>query len=242
VLIGRFCEDERDILKKTGASQAIPGSKGGQTRQQIVEHALHVAAKEGLEALSIGRLAKELKMSKSGLFTHFGSKQELEHSVVERASLLFFDLVVLPIDDKGLVGIERVWGLCDSWLDFVEKERLPGGYFFIGAYFRCAGQSGPVPRQIKRVVHDWRDALWDAVNQARRRDELHRTVDAEQVAYELNSILIGAQCSHLMTHTDKTDAPLAILTKLGGLATDEIPAKAFESVKAWKAYLETRKH
>ena len=221
-------------------TRAVIGGKGPQTREEIVARALSVAALEGLGALSIGGLAKELKMSKSGLFAHFGSKENLETAVVERASVLFFDHVLVPIEENGLEGIERVWALCDSWLDFVEQRILPGGYFFTGAFFQCAGQSGSIPRQIKRVVRDWRDVLWKALDHARWREELRIAVDAEQVAFELNSILIGAQWSQLMTHTDHTNARSAILAKLASLATEEIPASAFDSVRAWRKYLEGR--
>lgn len=77
-------------------------------------------------------------------------------------------------------------------------------------------------------------------DKARWRDEVRMSIDAEQAAFELNSILIGAQWSHLMTHTDLTHARSAILAKLRGMATEEIPARAFGSVKAWKAYLKNR--
>lgn len=220
--------------------RAVIGDKEPSTREEIVARALNIAAVEGLGALSIGGLAKELKMSKSGLFAHFGSKENLETAVVERASVLFFDHVLVPIEERGLEGIERVWALCDSWLDFVEQGILPGGYFFTGAYFQCAGQSGSIPKQIKRVVRDWRDVLSKALDQARWRDEVRMAVEAEQVVFELNSILIGAQWSRLMTHTDHTDARSAILAKLASLATEEIPASAFESVGSWRSYLKNR--
>lgn len=229
------------VAKKAGSKTTGGPSKGSQTRQEIVNRALFIAAQEGLGALSIGRLAKELKMSKSGLFVHFGSKETLESAVVERARLQFFDHIMLPIEEGDLEGIEAVWALCDSWLDFIEQGILPGGYFFTGAYFQCARQSGSIPRQIKRVVGDWLDALRKALNQARGRDEVNLTIDAQQIAFELNSILIGAQWSQLMAHKDHTNARSAILAKLRSMATEGIPARAFGSVKDWKAYLKHRK-
>ena len=179
-------------------------------------------------------------MSKSGLFLHFGSKANLESAVVERASLHFFDHILVPIEEKGLVGIERVWALCDSWLDFVEQRILPGGYFFTGAYFQCARQSGSIPSQIKRVARDWVGTLGEALNEARKRDEIRGNVDAEQAAFELNRILIGAQWSHLMAYTDPVSPRSAIVANLRDWATEEIPTHAFASVKAWKDFLETR--
>lgn len=215
-------------------------TKGTVIRQQIVSHALNIAAQEGLGALSIGRLARELKMSKSGLFLHFGSKAKLESAVVERASLYFFDHIVAPIEEKGLQGIERVWALCDSWLDFVERRILPGGYFFTGAYFQCSGESGPIPRQIRQAVRDWVDVLAEALRQARRRDEVRSSIDAVEVAIELTCVLIGAQWSQLMAFADHEKARLTILAHLRKLATEEVPDTVFESVGAWQAYLEGR--
>ncbi len=220
--------------------RAVIGGKGPNTREEIVARALNIAALEGLGALSIGRLAKELKMSKSGLFVHFGSKENLETAVVERASILFFDHVLVPIEENGREGIERVWALCDSWLDFVEQGILPGGYFFTGALFQCAEQSGSIPKQIKRIARDWFDALRDALEQARSQEQVRADIDIKRTAFELNGILLGAQWSQLLSHKDYTSPRSAVLAKLSSLATEEIPANAFDSVKAWRKYLESR--
>jgi hypothetical protein len=147
---------------------------------------------------------------------------------------------MVPIEEKGLQGIDRVWALCDSWLDFVEQRRLPGGYFFSGAYFQCAGQSGPIPRRIRQAVHDWVDALGEALRQARRCDEVRGSVDVGQAAVELRCVLIGAQWSQLMAYTNHETARLTVLAHLRDLASEEIPARVFESVDAWQAYLESR--
>jgi AcrR family transcriptional regulator len=85
------------------------------TRQEILARALKVAAREGLAALTIGRLAKELQMSKSGLFAHFHSKQALELVTLEKAREAFADAVLRPVEVSGR-GIERLWNLCDLWL------------------------------------------------------------------------------------------------------------------------------
>jgi len=228
----------KKALGKKSSKQSTKGSsKGTQTRQQIIDQALKIAAQEGLAALSIGRLAKEVGISKSGLFLHFGSKSNLESAVVERADLYFFDYIMVPLEARGLQGIERVWMLCDFWLDFVEQRVLPGGYFFTGAYFQCAGQSGPIPRQIRQVVRSWVETLREALSQARRRDEVRGSVDVLQAAVELSCILIAAQWSQLMGYTDRNSARSSILAHLRALATEDIPAHAFESVDAWQAYL-----
>lgn len=95
-------------------TKVATGGKGAKTRDEIVARALNIGVVEGLGALSIGRLAQELKMSKSGLFAHFGA-------VVERARDIWFDHVLVPVEERGLEGIEHSWALCESWLDFVEQ-------------------------------------------------------------------------------------------------------------------------
>jgi hypothetical protein len=122
----------------------------------------------------------------------------------------------------------------------VERRILPGGYFFIGAYFQCSGESGPIPRQIRQAVRDWVDVLAEALRQARRRDEIRSSIDAVEAAIELTCVLIGAQWSQLMAYTDHEKARLTILDHLRKLATEEVPDTAFESVEAWQAYLEGR--
>jgi AcrR family transcriptional regulator len=226
------------LAKKRGEGPVRDPGQGNQTREKIVARALHIAAYKGLGALSIGSLAKELKMSKSGLFVHFGSKDKLEAAVVERAGDLFFRHILLPTEEDDLRGIERVWALCDYWLDFVDKGILPGGYFFTGAFFLYARQDGSIPRQIEQITRKWLNALKEAVDGARRGNEIRTTVDARQTAFELNGLLLGAHCCFLMEHQDHMQARSVILTKLGSLATDKIPASAFASLRAWRKYLE----
>ena len=213
-------------------------TKGDLTRQTVILKGLEIAALESLRAISIGRLAHELRMSKSGLFLHFGSKEKLESAVIEEARVQFFNHVVQPVEIMR--GIERVWALCDRWIDFAEKGLLPGGYFFSGAFFETAEQHGSIPRQIRGVVRDWMDVLQDSLKQARRRDELNPEMDTDEIGFAIHGLLLGAQWSCLMTGRDHTNARSTLLARLRCLATDEIPDDAFESLKAWKAYLKNR--
>jgi AcrR family transcriptional regulator len=142
----------RECLAEKGDKRPASGpTKGRRTREEIVARALYTAARDGLGALSIGKLAKELKMSKSSLFVYFGSKENLETAVVERAGVLFFDHVLVPIEEDGLEGIERVWSLCDLWLKFVEDRVFPGGYFFTGPTFSAQVSEVPFPVRLERL-------------------------------------------------------------------------------------------
>jgi AcrR family transcriptional regulator len=214
--------------------------KGRKTRETIVGRALHVAASEGLGAISIGRLAKDLHLSKSGLFIHFGSKEKLQVAVIERAGDIFSGHVLEPAEHVVEAGIERVWTLCDCWLEFVEHRVLPGDYFFSGAFLVYAEQHGLIAKRIRDVVGEWHKALRKAVNEARHHFELRMDVDAERTAFELNSLLLGAQWSRLLNHLDHSKARQAILAKLKSLATEKVPPDAFDSVMAWRHYLGTR--
>ena len=95
-------------------------ARGDRTRRTILDHAVQIASTEGLEGLSIGRLADELGVSKSGLFAHFGSKQELQVATVRAARELFLDEVVASARVGG--GIDEIHSLTDSWLGYMERE------------------------------------------------------------------------------------------------------------------------
>src|SRR5678815_776615 len=100
---------------------AVKGRKaqGERTRQAILEAAVHIASAQGLEGLTIGRLASELSMSKSGLFAHFGSKEELQVATVEAARAIFIREVIKPAFD-ATEGLIRLYQLCDIWLSYVQ--------------------------------------------------------------------------------------------------------------------------
>ncbi|HYG79697.1 MAG TPA: TetR/AcrR family transcriptional regulator, partial [Pyrinomonadaceae bacterium] len=125
------------------ASAKARRAHGERTRQAILEAAVHIASEEGLEGLTIGRLASELSMSKSGLFAHFGSKEELQLATVEAARAVFVREVVGPAfaAEKGLA---RLWKLCEVWLGYVEGEVFRGGCFFTAAAAEFDGRPGAV--------------------------------------------------------------------------------------------------
>ncbi|HYS52569.1 MAG TPA: TetR/AcrR family transcriptional regulator [Thermoanaerobaculia bacterium] len=165
--------------------------KGDRTRQSILDRAVSLASTDGLEGLTIGRLAEDLEMSKSGLFAHFGSKEELQLATIEEAKERFVDEVFRPVL-KIDRGYPRLLALCRSWIDYLRREVFPGGCFFAAASFEFDGRSGPVRDSIGAAMTEWIGALEKAINMAKDEGHLDASVDAAQVAFELNSLFFGA--------------------------------------------------
>jgi AcrR family transcriptional regulator len=183
--------------KSRGTNKAGGTSKGPETRKRILAHSLRVAASHGLAGLTIGRLARDLGMSKSGLFAHFRSKQALEMATINEARKVFTSQVLVPAT-AGNEGIERLWILCDSWLAHIERRVFPGGYFFTGAFFECAERSGAVETEINAMARDWWNSLKSAVLKAQDRKEIDPAADARRVSFDLNGILMAAYWAFLV--------------------------------------------
>ena len=166
--------------------------RGLRTRQAILLHAAKVGSAEGLEAVSLQRLADDLGISKSGLFAHFGSKEELHLATVEAAAQLFTDEVIRPALQAPR-GVGRVWALCNSWLSYVERGVFPGGCFFWAVAEEFDSRKpGPVRDSVLEKKSYWSYSLMRAVKEAQAAGEIDPTVDPEQLAWELDSLLGGA--------------------------------------------------
>src|ERR1700746_771479 len=128
--------------------------KGVRTRENILQVAVNLASMEGLEGLTIGRLADELKMSKSGLFSHFGSREDLQMATVEMARQIFVEHVIRPAL-AAPEGAPRLWALCDAWVRYVEHPVFPGGCLFAAASFEFDSRPGPVRDRVAAAVEQW---------------------------------------------------------------------------------------
>lgn len=166
-------------------------ARGDRTRQAILEVAVHVASAEGLEGLTIGRLASELSMSKSGLFAHFGSKEELQLATVEAARDIFIREVIRPSFEAGK-GLPRLWKLCDVWLAYVRTEVFRGGCFFAAAAAEFDGRPGPVRDRVAGIMKEWLSTLRGSINEALEARQLKADADPAQLAFELNALEMGA--------------------------------------------------
>jgi AcrR family transcriptional regulator len=166
-------------------------ARGDRTRQAILEVAVDVASAEGLEGLTIGRLATELSMSKSGLFAHFGSKEELQLATVEAARDIFIREVIHPSFAAGK-GLPRLWKLCDVWLAYVRGEVFRGGCFFAAAAAEFDGRPGPVRDRVAGIMKEWLATLRASIAEALEAGELDALTDPAQLAFELNALEMGA--------------------------------------------------
>ena len=199
--------------------------KGARTRESILRVAVNLASVEGLEGLTIGRLADELNMSKSGLFAHFGSKEELQLATVETARQIFIEHVIQPALKKA-EGMPRLWALCTSWLGHVEARIFDGGCFFTAASFEFDSRPGPVRDAIVAAMKKWLRTLSRAVEEAKKAGHVKAGVDPERFAFEIYSLAIGGHWgSQLFSDGLALDKMRStILGRLRAVATPKCPA------------------
>jgi AcrR family transcriptional regulator len=165
-------------------------ARGDRTRKTILDHAIQIASTEGLEGLSIGRLAEELGVSKSGLFAHFGSKVDLQVATVQAAREVFLDEVVAAARVGG--GVQEIYSLTDAWLAYMEREVFKGGCFFSAASLEFDGRPGPVRDEVASKVSEWLMALEAAIQDAQEAGHVVADIEPPQLAFELHSLGTGA--------------------------------------------------
>jgi AcrR family transcriptional regulator len=158
------------------------------TRAQILRRAVDIASAEGLEGVSIGRLATELAMSKTGVFAHFGSKEDLQVAIVEMAGDVFVAEVVEPVKTSPR-GIPLLSALLQSWLSYVERIVFRGGCFFAAASAEFDSRPGPVRDKIVELTKAWVVGLENEVKEAQRLNQLSRKADPRQVVFELHAFV-----------------------------------------------------
>ena len=194
--------------------------KGERTRQSILERAVDIASLEGLEGLTIGRLADDLEMSKSGLFAHFGSKEELQLATLEAAGARFIAEVFSPAL-RAERGYPRLMAICKAWISYIRRNVFPGGCFFAAASFEFDGRPGAVRDAIVRNMDDWMHAIEKAIRIAIDEGHLDPKVDAKQLAFEINSLFFGANFDYQLRGEKKSleRATRAIEQRLDALRT-----------------------
>lgn len=167
---------------------ALLEKRGENTRQEILRTSVDIASAEGLNGLTIGRLASELKMSKSGLFAHFGSKEDLQLATLETASRVFVSEVVRPAE-KFEHGLPRLIALVEAWIKSVDNTCNRGGCFFYAVSAEMDDRPGRVRDLISKLTRDWIDALTKEMKLAIRLGELEKSCDAELVVFQIHGFV-----------------------------------------------------
>ena len=171
--------------------------RGDETRRVVLRRAVDLASVEGLDGVTIGRLAQELSISKSGLFAHFGSKEELQLATIRAARAIFARAVVTPAQAEP-PGMVRLRALLQGWLDYSRDREFPGGCFFSRATHEYAARPCSVRDSLREVDQEWLALLATTVDEARELGEMRADVDSRQLAYELDAYLDSANMRSLL--------------------------------------------
>jgi AcrR family transcriptional regulator len=167
------------------------------THAAIVDRAVDLASLEGLEGLTIGRLAADVQMSKAGVLRHFGTKEELQLATLEAAFGVYAHEVWEPASGAA-PGRARLLAIADAWLDYLSRDVFPGGCFVTAASCEFDDRPGRVRDALSAGYRRWLDLLADEARTAVRAGELPRDTDPRDVAFGLNAIAMGVnQARHL---------------------------------------------
>jgi AcrR family transcriptional regulator len=160
--------------------------RGDTTRRAILARSMQLASTGGLEDLSIAQLANDLGMSKSGLFAHFGSKEQLQLSTIRAARRVFSDEAVTPALEAE-PGLERLRALLDAWFDYIGSDTFVGGCLLMEAAAEFDNRPGPVRDLIAETMAMWTELLVEHASAAVDRGELRPGTDPKQLAWELHA-------------------------------------------------------
>jgi AcrR family transcriptional regulator len=170
---------------------------GERTRDAIVREAVSLATLDGLEGLSIGNLAHALDMSKSGIYAHFGSKQDLQLATVSEAGMIFHAEVIEPAL-AAPPGVAQLVAVCDAFFDHLARRTFPGGCFFAGAALEMGTRPGPVKEQIAEFQNGFTTLIRQFVVDALERHQLPADEDPDALTFELNGIILAANTNFVL--------------------------------------------
>jgi AcrR family transcriptional regulator len=170
--------------------KARPVRKGEQTRAAILGHAADLATQIGLEGLTIGRLAAELGLSKSGLFAHFRSKEALQLQVLEEASRRFIEQVIRPALAAPR-GEARLRSLFERWLAWTRRHSGPGGCLFVAAASELDDRPGAVRDRLVALQKDWLEVIANVARSGVADGKFRKGLDCDQLAHDVYSVMLG---------------------------------------------------
>lgn len=179
---------KKDLTKTNVRSIFVVMKKGEETKMVILDVGLDMASQYGLEGVSIGSLANLINMSKSGLFAHFQSKENLQVEILKYAGRLFAEDVIVPAL-KTKAGIPRIKALVKNWVSW--EDNLTGGCIFVTASAEFSDRPGKVRDYLLKQQRDWIDSLLRIAQSAIEVGDFRKDVDCEQFAFDLYSLLLG---------------------------------------------------
>jgi AcrR family transcriptional regulator len=178
-------------------AQRHPRADGERTRSAILRAAASLATVDGLEGLSIGNLAAAIGMSKSGLYAHFGTKQELQLATVDEAERILTEEVVQPALAAS-PGRGQLAAACEAFFSYVERRVFPGGCFFAATALEMGARPGPVKERVAAIQSGFTALLRSFAATALEQHELPAREDPDRLAFELHAILLGADTKFVL--------------------------------------------
>ncbi|HJZ03864.1 MAG TPA: TetR/AcrR family transcriptional regulator [Streptosporangiaceae bacterium] len=209
-----------DTAAQENRAQRRPRADGERTRSAILRAAASLATVDGLEGLSIGNLAAAIGMSKSGLYAHFGSKQELQLATVQEAGRIFADEVVQPAL-AAPPGLAQLAAVCEAFFEHLRRRTFPGGCFFAGAALEMGTRPGPVKDAVAGFQAGFVDLLRGFAATAIEQNQLPPGENPDHLAFELNGICLAADANFVL-HDNPAVLDLArqVTRRRLGLGTD----------------------
>jgi AcrR family transcriptional regulator len=197
--------------------------KGELTRAAIVDAALAIARRDGLEGLTIGDLASQMRMSKSGVFAHFGSREELQRAVLAGYASRFVAEVLAPAVRRPR-GLARLQAILDNWLKLLRRE-IEQGCLMISGSIEYDDRPGPMRDAVVGIIRGWSAELQRAIEDAKATGELRAGTDAAQLAFEIYGLMLGFhQNARLLRAADSSRRARAGLRRLIEDARSAVPA------------------
>ena len=180
-------------------------SKGADTRHAVLERAVALASKVGLGGLTIGTLAEDLKLSKSGLFGHFRSKEALQIQVLDHAAARFVEAVVRPALAQPR-GEPRLRSLFEHWLDWARSSPRPGGCLFVAAATELDDKTGPVRDRLQQLQREWLGVMATSFRKGIEEGHFPADADPEQFAHDLYGVMLAYHHAHRLLRDPKAEA------------------------------------
>jgi AcrR family transcriptional regulator len=172
--------------------------KGEQTRAAIVEAALELAGRDGLEGLTIGLVADRMRMSKSGVFAHFGSREDLQIAVHKEYEKRFVEDVLLPSlnEPRGLPRLEAMYG---RWIDRISLE-IASGCIYVSGAVEYDDRPGPIRDELVGMIRSWQTELMRAIKQAIEVGHLRADTDALQLIFVIQGLVLSVHYNARLMH------------------------------------------